>query len=213
MPLIRKISLPLDGVLGVWHNTEGDEFFLSKMKLFPSEIEELSSLKARKKSEWLCSRYLLHLLSGRHDRGACLKDEYGKPYLDGSDYQISISHSDEYTAIIAGPYNVGLDIQIYVDKIKRIQSKFVSDLELNLINKHYEIESLLTIWGAKESMYKAYGKKSLDFKKHMTVSSFAYDHEGFNFEGSVDIGSFYQKYDLFCQKFHNLTIVYAIAQQ
>ncbi len=209
MPLLIKISIEPAGVVGVWHNVEGDDFFLSKLTLFPVEIAELSVLKGRKRSEWLCSRYLLHLLSGRHDRGACLKDTYGKPYLEGSDYHISISHSGDYTAIAAAPIVTGVDIQVMVEKIVRIQSRFVSPSERKYIDPKNPLPCLHTIWGAKEAMYKAYGKKELDFLGHIFVGPFMYHLDGFKWSGEVKKGDFYEKYDLFCHPIEQLILVYA----
>jgi 4'-phosphopantetheinyl transferase len=210
MPLIIKSSIEPEGVVGIWHNVEGDAYFEQKLALFDVERHELSLLRGRKRSEWLCSRYLLHLLSGRHDRGACLKDAFGKPYLDGSDYFISISHSSEYTGIIASPLVVGIDIQILVDKIVRIRSKFVSKDEESYIDTDHPLYDLHTIWGAKEAMYKAYGKRELDFIGHMVNSQFIFDKNGFSWQGFVKKGEFYKKYDLFCFLIDQLIIVYAI---
>jgi 4'-phosphopantetheinyl transferase len=210
MPLLIKMSIEPEGVVGVWHNVEGDDYFRSKLTLFPIEIEELSVLNGRKRSEWLCSRYLLHLLSGRHDRGACLKDNYGKPYLEGSAYQISISHSSDYTAIAAAPVEIGVDIQTVVEKIARIQSKFVTPLEGEYIDPAHSLLSLHTIWGAKEAMYKAYGKRELDFRGHIFVGPFLYNKDGFKWNGEIRKGDFYEKYDLFCHSIHHLILVYAI---
>jgi 4'-phosphopantetheinyl transferase len=210
MPIIYKSSIEPEGVVGIWHNVEGDAYFSQHLELFDIEKEELSLLNGRKKSEWLCSRYLLHLLSGRHDRGACLKDSYGKPYLDGSDYHISISHSGDYTGVIAAPMVVGIDIQIVVDKIARIRSKFVSATEAEDVDENNALPDLHAIWGAKEAMYKAYGKKELDFKAHMLNGPFNFDKSGFNWEGEVKKGDFYAKYDLFCRLIDQLIIVYAI---
>ena len=170
MPLFLKLNTEQEGVAGIWQTEEDDSYFLDRLQLYPEELEELKTLRSRKKTEWLSSRYLLHLLSERHIRGACLKDAYGKPYLQDSDYHISISHSGKFTAVIASPHIVGIDIQIIVAKIERIANKFVTDTEFNSVHNQYHIESLHAIWGAKEAMYKAYGKKALDFKKHLKVT-------------------------------------------
>ena len=61
-------------------------------------------------------------------------------------------------------------------------------------------------------MYKAYGRKELDFKKHMYVSSFNYDPNGFVFEGFVKKDDFLKKYTLFCHTLNDLILVYAIQQ-
>lgn len=174
MPLLDAYPLPdADAHLGIWKMTEPLTFFESRLTLFPREVDEIKTLKERKKGEWFCSRYVLHVLSDRHIRGACLKDEFGKPFLEGSSYHISMSHSEYRTAIIASPHKVGIDIQHKVEKITRIAPKFLSEKELSQIPKNNEINYLHFYWGAKEALYKIYGKKEVDFKKHLTILPFS----------------------------------------
>lgn len=210
MPLIQKSEILPQGIFGIWQNQESDDFFLSGLQLYPSEIAEMVPLKSRKKTEWLSSRYVLHLLSERKFRGACLKDKYGKPYLDGSDHFISISHTLDYTAVIASRLSVGIDIQVVLEKIGRISHKFIRDDEFKFIPEIDKILYLHTIWGAKESMYKAYGKKELDFKHHMKVNAFIFNHNGFYFEGEIKKNNFFKKYRLFCSQSDNIVLVYAV---
>ena len=209
MSLLFKSDLFPEGVYGLWHTSEPDEYFLENMEIYSDERAEFDKLKSSKRSEWLSSRYLLHLLSQRSIRGACNKDEYGKPYLENSPYFISISHSADYTAVIASSKLVGIDIQVITPKIERIISRFAKESEYAQYNSllHYHV-----IWGAKEAMYKAYGKKSLDFKKNMHVESFDYKSEGFFFRGYVAKGEIFQNYTLFCRQFQDLILVYAIEE-
>src|SRR5690606_19492789 len=72
----------------IWQATEPAMYFRNQLQLHPAETEQLQSLNDRKQYEWLASRHLLHILSGRDIRGACLKDEFGKPYLQDSTHHI-----------------------------------------------------------------------------------------------------------------------------
>ena len=210
MPLIYTSDLITVGKLGVWKVEEDDAFFHNQLYVTDKEQNELNHLGIRKRKEWFSSRYLLHLLSEREIRGACLKDTYGKPYLENSDHHISISHSADHTAVIASTSVVGIDIQRIVPKIERIAHKFITEDEGLSITNLSNIECMHTIWGAKESMYKAYGKKELDFKKHIFVLPFVYNKNGFVFEGIVEKDDFLEKYTLFCQTLNDLILVYAI---
>jgi 4'-phosphopantetheinyl transferase len=209
VPLITTYEISPEGVVGLWRNDEEDAFYIERLMLHEVEELEIASLQSRKRSEWLSSRYLLHHLSGRHDRGACLKDEYGKPYLEDSDYHISISHSDRYTGVIAGPSLVGIDIQVVVEKIQRIAPKFVNTAESSWIDPQYYLLSLHAIWGAKEAMYKAYGRKELDFRVHMDVEPWQPDQQK-PWYGHVHKDQIVQKYRLHLHQIENLVIVYAI---
>ena len=195
----------------VWQTTESEEFFTSALILHEKEDKELEGLNDRKRYEWLSSRHLLHLMSGRKVRGACLKDEYGKPYLLDSDYHISLSHSRDMVAAIASPKVCGIDIQYKVDKIYRIKDRFVSDREKATCFSDLDENTVLhVLWGAKESMYKGYGKKRLDFRSHMHVEPFDIVAGYGQTTGKVMTPETEQYYDIRFRILQNLVIVYAI---
>jgi 4'-phosphopantetheinyl transferase len=199
--------------LGVWKVEEDDRFFEERLSIFPEEKLELAQLKGRKRTEWLSSRHLLHVLSNVTDRYSCLKDEYGKPFLQGFDRSISLSHSSEYTAALIADMPCGIDVQVIVPKISRIVSKFIRTDEFEFIPATAnDILYYHTIWGAKESMYKAYGKKSLDFKKDMQVFSFNILNDKFTLKGKVSKGDFLAYYQIHCQIIHSIILVYAIQE-
>ena len=61
----------------------------------------------------------------------CQFDEHGKPYLVNFEYQISLSHSYDYAAVmISKEMQLGVDIELIKHKIKSIKHKFLSDVEL-----------------------------------------------------------------------------------
>lgn len=204
-----------EGELGVWKCEESIEFFFRQMPLFEVEIEELKKLSSRKKIEWLSSRYLLHQMSGRDVRGACFKDEYGKPYLAGSRYLISMSHSRDLTAVIAGPRAVGVDIQYPVEKIGRIAHRFMNDAELNAVNIG-DVEMLHIVWGAKECVFKAYGRKSLDFRQHININVPNQNRldliKEINFEGVMNKNGHAIRFKFASKKINNAILVYAVEQ-
>ena len=105
---------------------------------------------------------------------ACLKDGYGKPHLSNSPFSISFSHSDDLVAVAMSRHLVGIDIQHEVEKITRIKHKFVNEDETPQEGQS-EIDHLHKVWGAKESAFKAYGRKQVDFLKNM---HFQYAKEG-----------------------------------
>lgn len=168
MPIhyIRPVSP--DGILSIWRGQEEESYYLDRLTLSDSETEILDQLSARKRLEWVTSRYLLHIMSGRKSRARLDKDENGKPYIVGARHHISLSHSGEMTAVIASRQCVGIDIQIKVPKISRIAQKFCNAYERDHLPTDW-LSYYHIIWGAKESIYKAYGKRKVDFKKHMRI--------------------------------------------
>lgn len=213
MPLILKNELKEDGVYGVWKVSEDEQYFLSLLKLFPSEQAEVSHLSARKRLEWLASRYLLHLLLGEKDRIPCLKDRYGKPHLTGSHFQISLSHSGDLVAVVIYALPCGIDVQYPVEKIHRIAKRFVNDDEqkyLNPTDRDYIME-LHTIWGAKEAIYKAYGRKGLDFKNEIKIDPFKYNSNFFNFSGFLQRETFTMEFECSADLIHDFVLVLALS--
>ncbi len=212
MPLLSHESITPVGELGIWEITETEDFFIEKLDLLPTEKEYIATLKGHRKLEWLAGRYLLHYMSGRAIRGACVKDEFGKPYLKNSLYQISISHSRELASVIAAPFSIGIDIQKLVGKIERIAHKFMRDNEMESLEERTRLEHLHVYWGAKEALYKAYGRRELDFRKNIHIEPFSYDLENGFCSGQVLKGDFQARYQIWYERRGDFILVWAIEE-
>lgn len=211
MALLFHNNLQPEGELGVWKIEEDESYFLERMQLRRKEHQQLVALKGNRRLEWLASRWLLHRMSGRRMRGACIKDEHGKPYLTDSLFDISISHSRELVSVIAAPRSVGVDIQKIVEKIERISYKFMREPELFSLRDHTRLEHLHVYWGAKEALYKAYGLRELDFREHIFIDPFGYDSNGGIATGHISKGDFLQFYTIRYQMVdHGYMLVYAM---
>jgi 4'-phosphopantetheinyl transferase len=91
-----------------------------------------------------------------------------KPFLNNRTEHISISHShNKLVVIINTQQSTGIDIELIRDKVINIQHKFLNENEIAMA--HNDVAVLITLWAAKEAMYKAYGLKELDFKQHLFV--------------------------------------------
>ena len=170
MALLKRIKTAT-GEWGVWEIEENESWFLDNLDLYQSEILELEQIKGKRRLEWLAARYLVHELSDQRIREECLKDAFGKPYLKRESAFISMSHSHNRVAVILDKEkNVGIDIQKCVNKITRIKDKFVAEDEWNFMtNEWNELDFLHVVWGIKESLYKAFGRREIDFKKHLIL--------------------------------------------
>jgi len=209
MPLSFKFECDEDIELAIWRTIEDSFYFSNKLSIHNSEKLIIENLSSRKLIEWLSSRYLLHLMTGRSFRGKFTKDIHGKPHLEDSDYHISISHSRDLAAVIASKQLVGIDIQYYVSKIHRIKHKFTTDKELKNIPEEKTLQALHVIWGAKESLYKAYGKRALDFKENILVSRLDLSLNEGRFLGQVIKDDYQKDFDLKFKLFEKFAIVYA----
>lgn len=176
MPIRFHEPLRAPGEWGLWHITEPEAWLRERSELFPAEAEAIAAIRGEgRRREFLAARLLLHAMSGRSERGELFKDEAGKPHLRDSHFYVSISHTVDYAAAIAHPNPCGIDVQRIVPRIRRLARKFVGKGEQVQMRPEHERLQLHLIWSAKEAMYKAFGRRELDFRKHLFV-----DFEGFD---------------------------------
>ncbi len=210
MPLLFHQTYNTGVEIGLWRIEEPELWFIEQMNLFPDEEALIATITGHRKLEWLAGRWLLHYMSGRKVRGACLKDEHGKPFLENSKLEISLSHSRELVAVMAGPKAVGIDIQKIVPKITRLSHKFMSEIELASLKPATELTVMHIFWGAKECLYKAYGKRQLDFRANIKIDPFIFSEEGGDLKGEVVKDSFQQSYWLKYKIIDSYVLVYAM---
>ena len=211
MPILLHEHLKPTGEMGIWEIQEDEPWFLDHLHLEPAERHQLDCIKGqRRRVEWLAARQLMHSMSGRRERGAFIKDEFGKPHLAGSDWSIAISHSHQLAAAIAAPVKVGIDIQFMVAKIDRLTTRFLRPEEQASLQAATRIAHLHAYWGAKESLYKAYGRRELDFRQHLRVEPFAFQPEGGTMLGCIVKNGVVQPYQLWYRLMEPYVLVYAI---
>lgn len=208
MPLDRTI-IREDIALAVWKIDEQDEYFLDRLRVTREELERIHQLKARRKTEWLASRWLWDQITANVDHGPIIKDKFGKPYISNSSWHMSISHTHHHAAVITAPFLVGIDVQKPVSKITRIARKFLSEEEMGQVhNDINHLQYLHVYWGAKESLYKAYGRRELDFKNHLRVDPFGINGE--QTTGAICKDGIHLTFDIFFKISQRYVLVYAI---
>ncbi|MEM9991441.1 MAG: 4'-phosphopantetheinyl transferase superfamily protein, partial [Bacteroidota bacterium] len=181
-----------------------------QLDLSTTEIAELDRIKSdQRQCQWLASRQLIHLLLGNKARIPLEKDTYGKPFLPNIPQHISISHSGQFAASLIAPVLCGIDIQKIGTQIKRIQHKFMSPEALLTLDQAYYLEHLHIYWGAKEAMYKAYGRKQLSFIPDMRLEPFSYDLAHGQTIGYVLKNGVKQQFDLHYEKLDDYMLVTA----
>lgn len=180
MPLILHEQMNPAGEIGLWQIEESEEWFRQQLDLSEEEAAQLACLKgAGRRQEWLAARQLVHRMSGRAKRGIFIKDQFGKPHLEGTSWQISISHTHHHlSAAIAAPQACGIDIQGLVPKITRLRRRFVTSQEAAVLRPKTELEQLHLIWGGKEALYKAHGRREIDWLRHLEVIPTNYRAQG-----------------------------------
>src|SRR6202008_4298331 len=121
-------------------------------------------------------------------------DDKGKPHLTDRSKHISISHSHDKLAIIANAKEAtGIDIELIRDKVLRIRHKYLSENELQ--DTGSDIEKLLIYWAAKETLYKIYGLKEVDFIANLFISPFPKQKLG-TIIGKIMMPDFNEEFEL-----------------
>ncbi len=209
MPLFLKKN-DLGAAIAIWRIGEPETWFLDNLALTAGEMKQLDAIKGKKRLEWLAVRYLTHALTELDTRLPILKDDSGKPYLAHDGLHLSISHSGDLAAAMLAPLPVGIDIQRPVEKIERIAYKFLRPEEDASLHPDHRLLQLHVYWGAKDTLYKAYGRRELDFRAHIAITPFVFKPEGGIFTGRVEKEDFAAQYALRYELVEGYVLVYGI---
>ena len=129
MPLFLKKELEDDARIYVWEITETEEELMASTSVPDNELEELSYTRSEaRRKEKLAERALLNeifpekLYLGHHDNG--------KPYLQNTAMEISISHTNRFVAILLHPdEDLGIDIECLDRDFSAVEQKALSEDE------------------------------------------------------------------------------------
>lgn len=175
MPLIKEWKTGSHSHMAIWEVQETESFFTEKTGLTSDKKNPTKRL------EHLAGRFLLQYLYPEIDFTQLEISSLGKPFLRHHPVYFSISHSFPYIAVaIDSEKEIGVDIQTILEKIERLQFKFLSEYERSLFED--KIEKITLAWTAKEAAFKQYGLGAVDFIKHMPITRLATISENFNIQ-------------------------------
>lgn len=161
-----------------WQCISGASLYLWEMQLESSQIYAENTIKSNARElEKASIHQVIQLL---HPNSTLQKDEFGKPFLEPQMLHMNYSHAKNL--IFWGEhesFKIGVDIEYLRPQLSKIKHKFCREDEFDFIPIENETPYLLAIWSAKEAIYKAYGKKEVDFQKHMQILPFEIGSEGF----------------------------------
>ncbi|WP_299683135.1 4'-phosphopantetheinyl transferase superfamily protein [uncultured Tenacibaculum sp.] len=208
MPLYKTITVNNTAKVLIWKIEESYDDLFQGTNLTSQSLKRVSNMKSDLHQRgFLSVRHLLREV-GYEDHDL-FYDEFGKPHLkDGT--HISITHSFTFSALIVSKEKkVGIDIEKRRDKIVKIAHKFTPIEEYKSIANHDALVSKLTIvWGAKESLYKIYGKKKLLFLDHIYVEDFSFEND--TTTGKILYEGMTSNFDINFLEIEDFTCVYAL---
>lgn len=168
MPLLSTGKKDHNTEWKIWHLEESDDFFLKGIPKNIAGLANVMNYHPKRKSEWLCSRYLLynHLKFSASD--TLQVDEFGRKYQNGTNKKFySISHSSPLVAVMASDLSAGIDVEAWRPEIEKPAVRFLHPDEI----AYCAGNSLLihAFWCAKEAMFKASALKGLEFRNALRV--------------------------------------------
>jgi phosphopantetheinyl transferase len=210
MPLERIIKVGQFSTIAIWKITEkkseieellGDKLLEPSKKLNPTESVGI---------HWFASRVLLQQIF-EDSNFEIHKDSFNKPYLkvNGNPYFISITHSFEYAAIFVCPHlETGIDLEKIDERVNRVSHKYMNNEENAYSSNNTTLYRTL-IWSCKETLYKVYGRKSMDFKEHMLIHPFEIKEQGL-IHGSILKSDSPALLDIKYEIFNGYVLTYAL---
>ncbi len=131
------------------------------------------------------------------------KDEHGKPFLENSDWQMSISHTKDFVGVVLRKYKpLGIDIEKPQAKMFKVLKRLCTYSELEIIADKMEYASI--IWSAKEALYKLYGKRNVDFKENLLIKK----NENV-FVGKIKMPDYEAEHSIYIEKLFDYFVVVA----
>lgn len=157
----------------LWEISETEEELKKICSPIPNEeLEELFIIKSEaRRKEKLAERALLNIIFpekvylGHHDNG--------KPYIQNSAVEISISHTNRFVAIIVhDEEDVGIDIECLDRDFSAVEKKALSEEEIDDLSKKNHNLQLAIYWCAKEAIYKRMSQNGVDFALQIEIEKF-----------------------------------------
>lgn len=168
-----------DARILIWEISETVGEMVSLLSNFDEYIADFEKLRTTKRQlEFLSVRVTLNQLVGREV--TVIYDNCGKPYLKDKSFNISISHTKNWIAVMVHPTKkVGIDIETVSDRVLKVRNKFLSADELKyLYTDNENTKKMQLAWSAKEAIYKIIGHEAVDFKNQLRILAFENDSEG-----------------------------------
>ena len=212
MGVFLKSEILPDCHLGVWEITEDFDSLYSMVNLAAVEKAKLDSFKnISRKIEWLSVRALVKNMLGKDTR--ILYNAENKPFVRGNTHNISITHSNNLTAVIIGKdKRVGIDLEFMSGKISKVANKFINDRENIIEDPELSKFHLYLHWCAKETLYKICDKQDINFRDGITIAPFHPDEEHGHMKGNVINGNGEESFEMEYLQHDNYALVWCIKE-
>ena len=176
--LIQDLDDDYHSKLGVWKITESEEELRRLSSVPADELEEISYIKSESlRKQKFAVRALLDIMFG--EKVYLSHHDNGKPYIENSATNISITHTDKYVAVILNDTEeVGIDCESLDRDFSAVEKKALSEEEIESLDEDKRNEQLAIYWCAKEAIYKKMSQYNVDFAEQIEIDDFRMRGEG-----------------------------------
>ena len=176
--LIKDLDDDYHSKLGVWQITESEKELRALSSVPSDELEEISYIKSESlRKQKLAVRTLLDSMF--EEKVYLNHHDNGKPYIENSSINISITHTDKYVAVIVNDTEeVGIDCESLDRDFSAVEKKALSEDEIDDLDEDLRNEQLAIYWCAKEAVYKKMSQYNVDFAEQIEIENFRLHGEG-----------------------------------
>ena len=170
MPKCHRETIAEGTEMVIWKITETESELQQGLSLSKKALERLSQRNSSvHRKGYLAIRQLLKSLEISPEIHQY--DGTGAPYLTDGRF-ISISHAKDIAAVAISSTKVGIDLEYYQNKIKKIGVRFLHASERETPHSMEEVAYLTQIWTAKEALYKLMKIPGIIFNENLQIQSF-----------------------------------------
>lgn len=180
MPLHQVKTIVPGLQLAIWKITETDEELLVGLGNKLHQLDHHERIKGANARHYLASRLLIAELFP-NQKIELLKDANNRPslLLNQVNHAISITHSHDLAGILlAQTGHPGIDLERTDRRIGRVKHKFMNDPEFAFAGSETQTLEQTLIWSAKETLFKLYSRKEIDFREHLFIAPFTIGNQG-----------------------------------
>lgn len=207
--LTKDLDDPAHSRVGVWKISESEEELRAMTSIPSDELEEISYIKSESlRKQRLAVRALLDAMF--EDKVYLSHHDNGKPYIENNAINISITHTENYVAVILNDDDeVGIDCESLDRDFSAVEEKSLSSSEREDLSDDpaEKNEQLAIYWCAKEAIYKLTSQYDVNFAEQIKVDGFRVKEDGHITATFTDDDDYEQEFELYYFTFDRHVLV------
>lgn len=176
--LTKDLDDPAHSRVGVWKISESEAELRAMTSIPSDELEEISYIKNESlRKQKLAVRALLDAMF--EEKVYLSHHDNGKPYIENNAINISITHTNNYVAVMLNDEDeVGVDCESLDRDFAVVEKKALSEEEIDDLDDEQKNEQLAIYWCAKEAIYKLKSQYDVNFAEQIEIDNFRLREEG-----------------------------------